>query len=382
MSAVVDQFLNWTRTAPVAGRAGAARALARAYLTSDLAPQERDHVETAMTVLLDDPAVEVRLVLADALARSEHAPQHIIMTLAGDAEPVALLVAEYSPVILDSELVDMVAMRGETMQIAIATRPFVSRAVSAAIGEVASANACRALISNRGARVPRFSLDRIVSRHGNDPELRLALLERQDLPLDVREVLLGKLAEALRDLVVSHGWTTPERASAVTNDARECATIAASFEAPADNLPALVAQLIEGKALTPAFLIRAVAAGQTLLFETALSMLAKVPQERVAALVASGRSANLRALLLKASLPPKTFPAFAAAIDVIRKGDPRVGGESDYRRATHIIDAIVTRIQRRPDRELDVILALLRRFARDAKRAAARDYAEQVRQAA
>ena len=73
-----------------------------------------------MTVLLDDPAVEVRLVLADALARSEQAPQHIIMTLAADTEPVALLVAEHSPVILDSELVDMVAMRGETMQIAIA----------------------------------------------------------------------------------------------------------------------------------------------------------------------------------------------------------------------------------------------------------------------
>ena len=62
-----------------------------------------------------------------------------------------------------------------------------------------------------------------------------------------------------------------------------------------------------------------------LLFETALSMLAKVPLERVAALIASGRSTNLRALLQKASLPQKTFPAFAAAIDVIRKGDPRVG---------------------------------------------------------
>ena len=230
--------------------------------------------------------------------------------------------------------------------------------------------------------MPRFSLDRIVARHGDCPELRLALLERKDLPLEVRQVLLSKLAAALRELVVSHGWTTPERAATVTDDARECATIAASFEAPADNLPALVAQLIEGKALTPAFLIRAVAAGQTLLFEMALSMLAKVPQERVAALVASGRASSLRALLLKASLPPKTFPAFAAAIDVIRNGDPQAGGTSDYRRATHIIDAIVNRIQRQPDRELNQILLLLRRFARDAKRAAARDYAEQVRQAA
>lgn len=382
MGGVVDQFLNWSSRAPVAGRVGAARALARAYLTSELSEEEREQVETAMTVLLDDPAVEVRLVLADALARSRHAPAHIIMSFAADTEQVALLVAEHSPVILDSELVDMAATRGETMQIAIASRPFLSRAVSAAIGEVGSTAACRALIGNRGARVPRFTLDRIVGRHGDCPELRLALLERKDLPLDVRQILLGKLAAALRDLISDHGWTTPERATAATEDARECATIAASFEAPADNLPALVAQLIEGKALTPAFLIRAVVAGQTLLFETALSALAKVPQERVAALVASGRASNLRALLQKAALPPRTFPAFVAAVDVIRSNPGPQGEAGDYRRATHLIDAIMTKYQNRDDRELDQILALLRRFARDAKRSAARDYAEQVRAAA
>lgn len=382
MIGVVDQFLSWARRAPVTGRAGAARALARAYLTSDLSDFERDQVETAMTVLLDDPAVEVRLVLADALARSRHAPAHVIMTLAGDTEPVALVVAEHSPVILDSELVDMVATRSEAMQVAIANRPFLSRAVSAAIGEVAGEAACRALVANRGARIPRFTLDRVVARHGDCPELRLALLERKDLPLDVRQVLLGKLAGALRDLIISHGWTTPERAVAVTEDARECATIAASFEAPAENLPALVAQLMEGKAMTPAFLIRAVVSGQTLLFEAALSMLANMPQERVSALIASGRDSNLRALLKKANLPPKTYPAFTAAIDVIRQGEPLAGDAGDYRRATCLIDAITAKYERRADRELDRILALLRRFARDAKRTAARDYAEQVRQAA
>lgn len=382
MSAIVDQFLGWAQRAPVAGRVGAARALARAFLSSALSPEEREHVETAMTVLLDDSAVEVRLVLADALARNEKAPPHIIMTLASDTETVATLVVEHSPVILDSELVDMVAMRGEAMQVAIARRPFLSRAVSAALGEVGSIAACCALVSNRGARIPRFSLDRIVARHGDSPELRLALLERRDLPLDVRQVLLGRLAEALRNLIVSHHWTTPERAAAVTQDAQECATIAASFEAPADNIPALVAQLIEGDALTPAFLIRAVAAGQTVLFESALSALAKVPQARVKALIASGRASNLRALLHRSGLPPKTFPAFSAAIDVIRKGDTTLGLSGDYRRATQLIDAIVASYQRRPDRELDQILALLRRFARDAKRAAARGYAEQLRDAA
>lgn len=382
MGAMVENFFHWARRAQVASRVGAARALARAYFRPGLTADELDEVEAAMTMLLDDPAVEVRLVLADSLAQSDKAPAHIVMALAADTEAVALIVAARSPVILDSELVDMVAIRGEAMQIAIAGRPFLSRAVSAAIGEVGTAEACRTLVSNRGARVPRFTLDRIVLRHGELPELRLALLERNDLPLDVRQVLLGKLAEALRELIVEHGWTTPERATIVTQDAHECATIAASFEAPADNMPALVAQLMEGQALTPAFLIRAVAAGQTVLFETALSALAKVPPKRVSALIASGRPANLRALLQKASLPQKTFPAFVAAIDVIRNGDMVPGESGDYRRATQLVDAIVSRYEKRPDRELDQILLLLRRFARDAKRTAARQYAEQLSQAA
>jgi len=376
---MVEDFLQWARQAPVARRVSAARELVRVYFSSGVPDDERDEIEAAMTMLLDDPATEVRAALAESLSRSEKAPAHIIMALAADAEPIATMLAERSPVILDSELVDMVAMRSERMQVAIASRPFLSRAVSAAIGEVGTAGACRALVSNPGARVPRFSLDRIVMRHGDCPEVRLALLDRRDLPLEVREILLGKLAEALCDLIVTHGWTTPERAATVTRDARECATIAAAFEAPAENMPALVDQLIEGDALTPAFLIRAVAAGQTLLFETALSALAGVPHERVSALIASGRAGNLRALLQKAKLPAKTFPVFIAAVDAIRKGE--TGAGSDYRRATYLIDAIVARYETRRDRELDQILALLRRFARDAKRAAARESAGHLKAA-
>jgi uncharacterized protein (DUF2336 family) len=382
MGAMIENFLHWARKAPVAERTAAAPELVRVYFLPRLTDDERGDIDAAMTILLDDAAVEVRSALADALSRSEKAPAHIVTALAADVAPIAMMMAERSPVILDSELVDMVAVRGEAMQIAIAGRPFLSRAVSAAIGEVGAMEACRTLVSNPGARIPRFTLDRIVARHGDCPELRLALLERGDLPLDVREALLGRLAEALRELIVAHGWTTPERAATVTRDARECATIAASFEAPADNMPALVAQLIEADALSPAFLIRAVATGQTLLFETALAALAKMPHERVSALIASARPSNLRALLQRAKLPKKTFPVFAAAIDVIRKGDTAPGETSDYRRATYLIDAIVARYQKRQDRELDQILALLRRFARDAKRTAARDYAGQLSEAA
>lgn len=379
---IVERFLQWAQKAPLARRTQAAGAIARAYLLSPLSPEEREQVEAALTVLLDDPSPEVRLVLADILAGSELAPHHIILTLAADRSPISAVVAEKSPLILDSELVDLVATRDEVVQVAVARRPFLSRAVSAAISEVGTAAACLALISNGGARVPRFSLDRMIERHGDVPELRMTLLERDDLPLDVRQVLVARLTASLRELIVSREWIAPDRAELVTRDARERAVIAAAFEAPADNMPALVEQLIRSGELTPAFLMRAVVSGQTLLFETALAELGRVPLARVHALVASGRNANLRALLQKSRIPPKTFAALEAAVDVIRNGDATTGALSDYRRATQLIDAIVTRYQKRRDRELDQILALLRHFATEAKRAAARGYAQQLREAA
>lgn len=382
MTAIVERFLRWARTAPVAERAGAADALSRAYLISPLTAQEREDVEAAMTVLLDDTAPEVRQVLARTLGPSGNAPHHIILALARDKPAIAAIVAELSPLILDSELVDLLAARDEDIQIAIARRPFLSRSLSAALAEIGSVAACQALILNTGARIPRFSLDRVIERHGEHPELRLTLLERPDLPVEARQELLTRLSASLKAFVVGNEWLSPERAESVTRDARECATIALAFEAPAEAMPALIQRLIEARELTPAFLIRAAVSGQTMLFEAALAALTGVPQPRVRVLVASGRSGSLQALLQKAGLPETTFPAFAAAIDVLRGDDLDTGASGEYRRATYLIDAIVTRYQRRPDREMDQILALLRRFASEAKRAAARGYASQLRDAA
>jgi uncharacterized protein (DUF2336 family) len=382
MSSIVERFLSWAGRAPAHRRQKAAHMLARAFLISPLEPDERDQIETAMTVLLDDPALDVRLTLAKALAASDAAPHHIILSLAADKTPVAAAVIEQSPVILDSELVDLIATREEVIQVAVARRPFLSRAVSAALAEVGSTEACLALVKNPGARLLRFSLDRIVERHGDHPGLRLALLEQEDLPVEVRHSLVGKHAEAVGRLITGRAWLDPDRAQALLKDSRELATIVVSFDAPAASMPALVQQLIAAKELTPAFLVRAVAAGQARLFEAGLAALSHVPAERVRSLVASGRNGNLRALLRAAGLPAWTHPVFAAAIDVIRKGDSLAGATNDYRRATHLIDTIVKHYERRPDRELDHILALLRRFATEAKRSAARQYAEQIREAA
>ena len=63
---IVRHFLDWVRTAPAGQRAEATGALARAYLYSDLSPDDAAAAEGALLMLLDDASPLVRRALADA----------------------------------------------------------------------------------------------------------------------------------------------------------------------------------------------------------------------------------------------------------------------------------------------------------------------------
>ena len=203
---IVRQFLQWQRTASAAERADATSALARAYLYSDLSPDDRAAAEGALLMLLDDPSPLVRVALAQALAASEHAPPTVILALAGDQPEIAAWVLEHSPLLLDADLVDAVATSGSPAQLAIASRDLLPPAVSAAIAEVGSPEACLVLIENPRAGIAPFSLDRIVERFGHLGAIREAMLARADLPAPTRQGLVAKLAQALAGFVTARAW--------------------------------------------------------------------------------------------------------------------------------------------------------------------------------
>ena len=109
---IVRHFLQWVRTAPAGERAEATSALARAFLYSDLSPDDLGAAEGAMLMLLDDPSPLVRRALADVLAASPDAPPAIVFALAADQPSIAAPVLALSPLFVDADLVDAVATGG------------------------------------------------------------------------------------------------------------------------------------------------------------------------------------------------------------------------------------------------------------------------------
>ena len=376
---IVRHFLQWVRTAPAGARADASGALARAYLHSELSPDDRAAAEGAMIMLLDDPSPLVRGALANALAGSADAPPAVVLALAADQIEIAEFVFARSPLLLDSDLVDAVGGGQATLQAAIAGRAELPCSVAAAIAEVGSAEACLILIENSEAVIAPFSLDRIVERHGHLAAIREALLPRDDVPAATRQRLVRKLSDTLATFVSAQQWMEEERARRVVREACEKATVALAAETTRTGVRPLVTHLRKSGQLTAGLVMRALLSGNLLLFEEALAELSDLPLARVAALVHDRGGKGLSALFESASLPVLALPAARAALDVLHETGFSAEPGSASRLKRRMVERVLTCCEmqeRSPDTE--AMLILLRRFALEAAREEARLFCDEL----
>ena len=375
---IVRQFLHWMRTAPAAERGDATSALARAYLYSDLSPDDRAAAEGALIMLLDDPSPLVRTELARALAFSEQAPPPVILGLAADQPEVASWVLEHSPLLVDADLVDAVATGGPQAQAAIANRNNLPCAVSAALAEVATAEACLVLIENPSAEIVPFSLDRIVARYGHLAAIREAMLERDDLPAPTRQALVAKLSETLAGFVAAREWLERDRAERVAKEACEKATVTLAAVAPETEIRPLIHHLRESGQLNAGLVLRALLSGNVEMFEEALAELSDLPLARVSALVHDKGITGFRALFERAGLPASTYPAFREAVEAMREGGFAADTGGAMRLKRRMVERVLTRCADESDVDIEPLLTLLRRFAAEAAREEARMFCQDL----
>jgi uncharacterized protein (DUF2336 family) len=374
---IVRQFISWIRTAPAGERAEATRSLARAWLVSDLTPEDRGAAEGALLMLLDDASPLVRQAMAEVFARSAQAPAAIVQALSVDQPSVALPVLEHSPLLIDADLVDIVATGNGETQCAIARRIHLPASVSAAIAEVGTPAAALELIENAYAELAPFSWDRIVERHGHLAAIRESMLVLDGLPAATRAALVAKLSDTLAQFVVARNWLSADRAERVTIEARDRSTVNIAAATRGDDMSGLVRHLRATGQLTAGLILRALLSGNLELFDASLAELSGLPPARVSALLHDRGSASLHALLRRAGLPESTFAAFQMALEVSHETGfvDTDGGATRLRR--RMVERVLTYCE--TDRQAaEPLLILLRRFATESAREEARMFCDEL----
>ena len=374
---IVRQFINWIRTASAGERAEATRALARAWLISDLSADDRVAAEGALLMLLDDPSPLVRQAMAEAFARSTDAPAAIVRALSADQPNVALPVLEHSPLLIDADLVDIVATGNDEVQCAVARRIALPVSVCAAIAEVGCAAAALELIENPHAELAPFSWNRIVERHGHLAAIRESMLVLEDLPAATRARLVAKLSETLAQFVVARNWLSADRAGRIAGEARDRSTLNIAARSRGEDMQGLVKHLRATGQLTAGLILRALLSGNLELFSYALAELSELPMSRVASLVHDRGGASLHALLKRAGLPESTFAAFRVALEVCHE----VGFADSMGTAARLRRKMVERVLTACESDseaTEALLILLRRFATESAREEARMFCDEL----
>jgi uncharacterized protein (DUF2336 family) len=352
--------------------------LARAWLISDLSEDDRIAAEGAMLMLLDDASPLVRQAMSDVFSTSPDAPAAIVAALAGDQLPIALPVLEFSPLLVDADLVDIVAIGCSETQCAIARRAQLPVSVSAAIAEVGSAEAVLDMIENPSVTLAPFSIDRIVERHGHLSAIRESLLRLDDLPVSTRVNLVAKTSATLARFVAARDWMTPERADRIAAEAVERSMVDMAASSQGEALAGLVRHLRATGQLTAGLILRALLSGNAELFEASLVELTGLPPRRVASLMYDRGGASLNALLTKAQLPASTFMAFRAAMQAIAEVGFIDTDEASVRLQRRMVERVLTLCESQATLQHEPLLVLLRRFATEAAREEARLFCEEA----
>ena len=296
-----------------------------ARLLPGLSQSENAHI-FALTIetlecLARDAAVTVRAVLAEEIKRLTCIPHDVIKLLAQDAETiVAAPILEYSPLLSDADLIEVIAC-AQTNEVlaAVARRHRVSEEVSAAIVKSLDIPAVAALLVNPDARIRKETLDRIVEESEDVSDWHIPLTLRADLSARaIRRIASFVGAALIERLAARHDLSDVTRQHLSRELRARLAEKTGIVDAPAPGVTAaelLAAAKAAGK-LDSVFLEQAAQSGSRELVVLSLSELSGVPEAKIKRILAACNAKPVVALVWHAHLPMRT--AFKIQTRVMR----------------------------------------------------------------
>jgi uncharacterized protein (DUF2336 family) len=178
-------------------------------LLPDLLTSERERVceltlETLQR-LATDQLPRVRAILAEKIKSLDCVPKSIVDMLARDTEEtVCVPILEYSPLLSDSDLLEIVASaRARSALAAVARRRGLSEDLSDAIVASLDPAAVAALLANPNARVREGTFEKIIDRAQEVKSWHAPLVMRSDLSLRALRRIMGFIGTSLLEQIAT-----------------------------------------------------------------------------------------------------------------------------------------------------------------------------------
>jgi len=125
--------------------------------------------------------IEARAHVAKILAKLDRAPGTVVVKLANDDIEVARPLLQFSNVLSDDDLIDIITHQSEQHREAIASRFTVAERVGEAIVDHGQTSSVVRLVRNANAQLHKATLEKLVERATKDVEIAADLRGRTDI---------------------------------------------------------------------------------------------------------------------------------------------------------------------------------------------------------
>jgi uncharacterized protein (DUF2336 family) len=151
------------------------------YVSNRVDDEQVAQYDEVLCQLAELVEVEARAHVAKLLAPLDRAPGNVVTKLAHDEIQVAAPLLEFSSVLNDDDLIEIVATQSEAHRVAIAGRMTVTDRVGEAIVQHGGSPSVNRLVSNANAELGRGTVEKLVVRAQKEPELATGLRGRTDI---------------------------------------------------------------------------------------------------------------------------------------------------------------------------------------------------------
>ena len=298
-----QQFVELSQSGDSEARGQAAHLAALAYLAHTGPADEQAALYAALIGFLDDPSVKVRAALAYGLLHTTAAPRPILLALLHDSAVIARAVTQYSPALIEIDLLALLRTADPALQMAVAMRENLTARVAEALVARGDRDVVLKLLGRREVPLSAATLRGIAEALGRtDAPIRGALLGRADLPAAARLLLTEAVAEALRGTRLVRGAIQPKRLERLLRDSTDTALTLIGERADRAPRADYAATLVEADRISSRVMLHAIVHGHVMFFADCVAELAEMSRDKVFTLLETGSRPALNALLARCGM--------------------------------------------------------------------------------
>ena len=321
-------------------RAATAAKIAKSFSSEKFKPEEQVLASEIFRIMMRDAEHRVRQALAENLKDNPNVPHDVALALAADVDAVSAPILQFSTVLNDADLREILGGATPTKETAIARRVRLSAEMARTVASKAGSGAVAALMANETAAVPDDAFDTALARFGDAKPVQGAMAHRGHLPVGIAEKLVALVSDSLREHLMVHHELPPDLAADLLLQARERATVSLALSSAREELPQLIERLHRNGRLTHGIILRALCTGDFDFFECAMARLAGIPIANAYQLIYD--KAGLGRLVAHCGMSAEFRDIAHTAIEVSRElqYDGRVGDRERF--ASRMIERILT----------------------------------------